>query len=167
MKWKYFTSASSESCCASVTLQKWLNISCAVVPGDNQKVEIPKGEMEVVKGQMVMLQAWYSPNSDISKNSVVWLFMGNGSEQVRRSKHKSSVISCIVNPALTAKINIIQCVCWSLCYCSGSVTSMHYELNYELKQYFATNNSSKIAKNSLVLVLPVWGFAAFLCFTSF
>ncbi|GLD52850.1 endothelial cell-selective adhesion molecule-like isoform X1 [Lates japonicus] len=49
---------------------------------DTQKVEIPKGEMEVVKGQMVVLQAWYSPNSDISKNSVVWLFMGNGSEQV-------------------------------------------------------------------------------------
>ncbi|XP_018555939.1 endothelial cell-selective adhesion molecule [Lates calcarifer] len=53
-----------------------------IFPGDTQKVEIPKGEMEVVKGQMVMLQAWYSPNSDISKNSVVWLFMGNGSEQV-------------------------------------------------------------------------------------
>ncbi|KAM8903296.1 endothelial cell-selective adhesion molecule isoform 3-T4 [Spinachia spinachia] len=38
--------------------------------------------MEVVKGQMVVLHAWYSPNSDISKNSVVWLFTGKKSKQV-------------------------------------------------------------------------------------
>ncbi|XP_034556845.1 endothelial cell-selective adhesion molecule isoform X2 [Notolabrus celidotus] len=38
--------------------------------------------MEVVKGQMVVLHAWYSPNSDISKNTVVWHFTGNESKQV-------------------------------------------------------------------------------------
>ncbi|CAK6966640.1 endothelial cell-selective adhesion molecule, partial [Scomber scombrus] len=53
-----------------------------VVPGDTQKVEIPRGEIEVVKGHMVVLHAWYSPNSDISKNSVVWLFVGKESQQV-------------------------------------------------------------------------------------
>ncbi|XP_078478869.1 endothelial cell-selective adhesion molecule-like, partial [Lampetra planeri] len=49
---------------------------------DTQKVEIPRREMEVVKGQMVVLHAWYSPNSDISKNSVIWHFTGNESKQV-------------------------------------------------------------------------------------
>ncbi|XP_023260864.1 immunoglobulin superfamily member 11-like, partial [Seriola lalandi dorsalis] len=49
---------------------------------DTQKVEIPRGEMEAVKGQMVVLHAWYSPSSDISRNSVVWNFMGNKSTQV-------------------------------------------------------------------------------------
>uniref|UniRef100_A0A667XSZ8 Endothelial cell adhesion molecule b n=1 Tax=Myripristis murdjan TaxID=586833 RepID=A0A667XSZ8_9TELE len=43
---------------------------------------MPRGEMEVIKGQMVVLQAWYSPNSDIARNSVTWLFMGNESKQV-------------------------------------------------------------------------------------
>ncbi|XP_071351879.1 endothelial cell-selective adhesion molecule [Trachinotus anak] len=53
-----------------------------ILQGDTQKVEIPRGEMEVVKGQMVVLHAWYSPSSDISRNSVVWNFMGNKSTQV-------------------------------------------------------------------------------------
>uniref|UniRef100_A0A665TWL7 Endothelial cell adhesion molecule b n=1 Tax=Echeneis naucrates TaxID=173247 RepID=A0A665TWL7_ECHNA len=38
--------------------------------------------MEAVKGQMVVLHAWYSPSSDISRNSVVWNYMGNKSTQV-------------------------------------------------------------------------------------
>ncbi|KAM3616505.1 uncharacterized protein V6R79_019039 [Siganus canaliculatus] len=50
--------------------------------GDTQAVETPRGEMEVVEGQMVMLHAWYSPNSDISKNSVTWQFFGNGTKPV-------------------------------------------------------------------------------------
>ncbi|XP_037324387.1 endothelial cell-selective adhesion molecule [Pungitius pungitius] len=53
-----------------------------IFQGDTKEVEIPIGEMEVVKGQMVVLHAWYSPNSDISKNSVVWLFTGKKSKQV-------------------------------------------------------------------------------------
>lgn len=71
-----------------------MTISCVVIPGDTKEVEIPIGEMEVVKGQMVVLHAWYSPNSDISKNSVVWLFTGKKSKQVRRSKRKSAMICC-------------------------------------------------------------------------
>ncbi|XP_049582652.1 endothelial cell-selective adhesion molecule isoform X3 [Syngnathus scovelli] len=53
-----------------------------IVQGDSQKVEIPQQEMEVVKGQMVVLQAWYSPISDISKNTIIWHFIGNHSKQV-------------------------------------------------------------------------------------
>ncbi|XP_023120890.2 endothelial cell-selective adhesion molecule isoform X2 [Amphiprion ocellaris] len=53
-----------------------------IFQGDTQKVEFPKKEMEVVRGQMVVLHAWYSPNSDISKNTVVWHFKGNESKQV-------------------------------------------------------------------------------------
>lgn len=44
--------------------------------------------MEVVQGQMVVLQAWYSPSADISKNSVIWYFSGNASKQVRREQPK-------------------------------------------------------------------------------
>ncbi|KAM6933584.1 endothelial cell-selective adhesion molecule isoform 1-T1 [Xenentodon cancila] len=51
-------------------------------PCDTQKVEMPSKEMEVVKGQMVVLQAWYSPSSDISQNTVIWHFTGNESKQV-------------------------------------------------------------------------------------
>ncbi|KAM9734071.1 endothelial cell-selective adhesion molecule isoform 4-T4 [Menidia menidia] len=53
-----------------------------IFPGDTQKVEMPSKEMEVVRGQMVVLQAWYSPNSDISHNTVIWHFTGNDSKQV-------------------------------------------------------------------------------------
>lgn len=38
----------------------------------------------MVKGQIAVLQAWYSPGSDISKNSVTWQFFGNGTKPVRR-----------------------------------------------------------------------------------
>ncbi|XP_048836386.1 endothelial cell-selective adhesion molecule isoform X2 [Brienomyrus brachyistius] len=51
-------------------------------PGDSQRVEMPRMDVEVVKGQMVVLQAWYSPTSDISKNTVIWNFMANDSKQV-------------------------------------------------------------------------------------
>lgn len=40
--------------------------------------------MEVVKGQVAVLHAWYSPSSDISKNSVTWQFDTNGSKPVRK-----------------------------------------------------------------------------------
>ena len=73
-----------------------------VVPGDTNKMEIPRREMEVVKGQMVVLHAWYSPKSDISKNSVVWHFAGKGSRQVRRSKGQTAKICWMVDPALTS-----------------------------------------------------------------
>ncbi|KAM6960883.1 endothelial cell-selective adhesion molecule isoform 2-T2 [Aplochiton taeniatus] len=51
-------------------------------PCDAQGVEIPRRDMEVVKGQMVVLQAWYSPNSDIAKNTALWHFTGNESKPV-------------------------------------------------------------------------------------
>ncbi|XP_027900474.1 endothelial cell-selective adhesion molecule [Xiphophorus couchianus] len=53
-----------------------------IFPGDTRKVEMPSREMEVVKGQLVVLQAWYSPSSDISQNTVIWHFTGNDSKQV-------------------------------------------------------------------------------------
>ncbi|XP_005937946.1 endothelial cell-selective adhesion molecule isoform X1 [Haplochromis burtoni] len=53
-----------------------------IIQGDTTKVEFPRKEMEVVQGQMVVLQAWYSPSADISKNSAIWYFSGNESKQV-------------------------------------------------------------------------------------
>ncbi|XP_029301742.1 LOW QUALITY PROTEIN: endothelial cell-selective adhesion molecule [Cottoperca gobio] len=53
-----------------------------IFQGDTKNVEFPRGEMEVVRGQMVMLHAWYTPRSDINKNSVMWLFKGKEPKQV-------------------------------------------------------------------------------------
>ncbi|XP_064158033.1 endothelial cell-selective adhesion molecule [Anguilla rostrata] len=50
--------------------------------GDSQRVEIPRKDMEVIEGQTVVLQAWYTPTSEISKNTVIWNFMANDSTQV-------------------------------------------------------------------------------------
>ncbi|XP_008307677.1 endothelial cell-selective adhesion molecule-like isoform X1 [Cynoglossus semilaevis] len=52
------------------------------LPGEGQRVELSSAEVEVVKGDMVVFQAWYSPNSDFSKNSVVWQWTGNKTKQV-------------------------------------------------------------------------------------
>lgn len=59
------------------------NVILFCVAGDTRTLEIPRKEVEVVKGQMVMLHAWYSPSSDISKNAVIWNFETNESTQVR------------------------------------------------------------------------------------
>lgn len=53
------------------------------MPGDTQAVEIPRGDMEVVKGQVAVLHAWYSPNSDVSVNTVTWQFVSNITKPVR------------------------------------------------------------------------------------
>ncbi|XP_053362908.1 endothelial cell-selective adhesion molecule-like isoform X2 [Clarias gariepinus] len=43
-------------------------------PGDSQRVEMPKKDIEAIKGQMVVLEAWYTPTSVIEKNTVIWNF---------------------------------------------------------------------------------------------
>uniref|UniRef100_A0AAV2J1R1 Ig-like domain-containing protein n=1 Tax=Knipowitschia caucasica TaxID=637954 RepID=A0AAV2J1R1_KNICA len=53
-----------------------------IIQGDTQGVEIPTKELEVVKGRMVILQAWYTPSLDISKNVVIWTFETNQSTPV-------------------------------------------------------------------------------------
>ncbi|XP_055081966.1 endothelial cell-selective adhesion molecule [Periophthalmus magnuspinnatus] len=53
-----------------------------IIQGDTEGVEIPTKEIEVVKGRMVTLQAWYSPSLDISKNVVIWTFETNKSTPV-------------------------------------------------------------------------------------
>ncbi|KAL7831700.1 hypothetical protein AOLI_G00292480 [Acnodon oligacanthus] len=53
-----------------------------VFPGDLQKVEMPRKDMEVIKGQMVVLEAWYTPTSLIEKNTVIWNFMASDSKQI-------------------------------------------------------------------------------------
>ncbi|XP_073342138.1 endothelial cell-selective adhesion molecule, partial [Pagrus major] len=68
--------------CSDQLIQLQLSGSGDWAPCDTQAVEIPRGEMEVVKGQMAVLQAWYSPTSEISKNSVTWQFFGNGTKPV-------------------------------------------------------------------------------------
>ncbi|XP_061074255.1 endothelial cell-selective adhesion molecule [Conger conger] len=50
--------------------------------GDSQQVEIPRKEMEVIQGRTVVLQAWYTPTSEIEKNTIIWNFMANDSKQV-------------------------------------------------------------------------------------
>lgn len=50
--------------------------------GDSQRVEMPRMDVEVIKGQMVVLEAWYTPTSVIEKNAVIWNFMASDSKQV-------------------------------------------------------------------------------------
>lgn len=52
------------------------------VLGDSQWVEMPRKDMEGVVGQMVVLEAWYTPTSAIEKNTVIWTFMANNTKQV-------------------------------------------------------------------------------------
>ncbi|KAK9962035.1 hypothetical protein ABG768_007420 [Culter alburnus] len=49
---------------------------------DSQRVEVPRKDMEVIMGQMVVLEAWYTPTTSIEKNTVIWSFMANDSKQV-------------------------------------------------------------------------------------
>ncbi|KAK7156303.1 hypothetical protein R3I94_006401 [Phoxinus phoxinus] len=53
-----------------------------VFPGDSQQVEVPRKDMEVIMGQMVVLEAWYTPTTSIEKNTIIWTFWGNDSKQV-------------------------------------------------------------------------------------
>nr|QVG60685.1 ECSAM-like 1 protein [Scophthalmus maximus] len=71
-----------ETDCWDQLIQLQLSGSGDGAPCDSHKVEIPRKEIEVVKGEMVVLHAWYSPKSDISRNSVIWNFIGNKSGQV-------------------------------------------------------------------------------------
>ncbi|XP_016374408.1 endothelial cell-selective adhesion molecule-like isoform X1 [Sinocyclocheilus rhinocerous] len=58
-----------------------LTLLC-LFPGDSQRVEMPRRDMEVIMGQMVVLEAWYTPTTSIEKNAVIWTFMANHSKQV-------------------------------------------------------------------------------------
>ncbi|KAJ8347584.1 hypothetical protein SKAU_G00261730 [Synaphobranchus kaupii] len=49
-----------------------------IFPGDAQMV-LPRKRIEVINGQMVVLQAWYAPTSDINRNTIIWNFMSNAS----------------------------------------------------------------------------------------
>ncbi|XP_067307953.1 endothelial cell-selective adhesion molecule isoform X3 [Pseudorasbora parva] len=53
-----------------------------VFPGDSQQVEVPRKDMEVIMGQMAVLEAWYTPTNSIEKNTVIWTFWANDSKQV-------------------------------------------------------------------------------------
>ena len=44
---------------------------------------MPRKDMEVVQGRTVVLQAWYTPTSEIEKNSIIWNLMANDSKQVK------------------------------------------------------------------------------------
>lgn len=62
---------------------KCLNTGCfSAVTGDSQRVEMPRKDMEVIMGQMVVLEAWYTPTTSTEKNAVIWTFMANHSKQV-------------------------------------------------------------------------------------
>nr|XP_055052266.1 endothelial cell-selective adhesion molecule [Misgurnus anguillicaudatus] len=45
-----------------------------VFSGDSHRVEMPMKDIEVIMGQMVVLEAWYTPTTAIEKNTVIWSF---------------------------------------------------------------------------------------------
>ncbi|XP_076833534.1 endothelial cell-selective adhesion molecule [Brachyhypopomus gauderio] len=59
-----------------------LGVTVRVFPADSLRVEMPKKDLEVIRGQVVFLEAWYTPTSAIEKNTVIWNFMANDSKQI-------------------------------------------------------------------------------------
>ncbi|XP_010892308.2 endothelial cell adhesion molecule a [Esox lucius] len=51
-------------------------------PGVLTDVHIPVKSMEVIKGQKVVLPAWYTSSSSVSKNTVIWSFMANNTKLI-------------------------------------------------------------------------------------
>ncbi|KAA0701912.1 Endothelial cell-selective adhesion molecule [Triplophysa tibetana] len=43
---------------------------------------MPRKDMEGIVGQMVVLEAWYTPTSALEKNTVIWTFMANNTKQI-------------------------------------------------------------------------------------
>ncbi|KAJ8366211.1 hypothetical protein AAFF_G00365380, partial [Aldrovandia affinis] len=70
------------SACWDQLIHLQLTDSGYYLPCDSERVEIPRKDMEVVEGQTVVLQAWYTPTSDIEKNTIIWNFMAEDSKQV-------------------------------------------------------------------------------------
>ncbi|TRZ01542.1 hypothetical protein DNTS_018953, partial [Danionella cerebrum] len=68
--------------CWDELIQLQLSSSGDFLPCDSQRVEMPRKDMEVTMGQMVLLEAWYTPTSAIEKNTIIWSFMANDSKQV-------------------------------------------------------------------------------------
>ena len=126
---------------------------CLLCQGDSQRVEMPRREIEVVKGQMVVLQAWYSPTSDIGRNSVIWNFMANDSKQVCKGSPLPQT-SCMVSTETTVAGSFLMnfslrcCVplIGDLLVCGlkeqTSVEETVYELLKKLVDYFRAGSSS-------------------------
>ncbi|KAJ8368293.1 hypothetical protein SKAU_G00083210 [Synaphobranchus kaupii] len=70
------------SACWDQLIHLQLTGSGEILPCDSQRVEIPRKDMEVIEGRTVVLQAWYTPTTEIEKNIIVWNFMANDSKQV-------------------------------------------------------------------------------------
>ncbi|XP_041742288.1 endothelial cell-selective adhesion molecule-like isoform X2 [Coregonus clupeaformis] len=46
------------------------------------QIQMPQRTMEVIEGQKVVLQAWYSPSSSTGKNTVLWNFVANNTQLI-------------------------------------------------------------------------------------
>ncbi|XP_035637871.1 endothelial cell-selective adhesion molecule-like [Oncorhynchus keta] len=46
------------------------------------QIQMPQRTMEVIEGQKVVLQAWYSPSSITGKNTVLWNFVANNTQLI-------------------------------------------------------------------------------------
>lgn len=45
-------------------------------------LQMPQTNIEVVEGKMVVLQAWYSPSTNMEKNTVIWNYVANESKLI-------------------------------------------------------------------------------------
>ncbi|XP_052423799.1 endothelial cell adhesion molecule a isoform X1 [Carassius gibelio] len=68
------TSAKLHTCLA------FLSFLCCI-PGDLAQLQLPQKNVEVIKGQMVVLQASYT-GVEIEKNTVVWNYMSSSTEMI-------------------------------------------------------------------------------------
>lgn len=74
----------------------FFSLPCSLYPGTLAEIQMPQTSIDVIKGQMVVLRASYitAQNSDLSANTVLWNFVSNSTQLVRkwRGDHPNSHI---------------------------------------------------------------------------
>lgn len=81
---------------------------------------MPQTSMDVIKGQMLVLRASYNtdPGVDLSTNTVLWNFVSNNTQLVRRRLgDASNIYTCpLPSVAIICGITVMKDVCLFL-YC--------------------------------------------------
>lgn len=92
-------------------------LSVFLYPGIVAQLEMPQTSMDVIKGRMVTLKASYSTalGSDVSSNTVLWNFVTNNTQLVRKGNGKVIPTAQESNPlpsvAIVSGTVVVEDVC--------------------------------------------------------
>ncbi len=116
------------------------------------EIQMPQTSVNVIKGQMVVLRASYStePSSDPSTNTILWNFVSNNSQLVR--KQKKDPANSYLWKTLTP--------CLFICCSVSSVTSTGQQQN--LDAFCGCSILDYSSEECLpVLILLIWQSSSF------